>query len=262
MAPRPDSHGCKDGAGPAAHQPKAASGSVLLFEAQASVSGAPDILADLSAAELRRVVETGNRIDFKAGDYLFRQGEPHRGIFVLRSGVVRSFYVSPHGREITLANWGPGNFVGGPDIFETGPHVWSGVAVEAGQALHLSAPAVRQLMATVPNFSIGLIKGLAFKGKCYSSLLQVLATRSVVERLALLLLNFAEPHGTERDACVVIAASPSHEELAAMVGATRQWISMALERFRKRGLIETRNRRLVILRPAALAAIADGVENL
>ncbi len=49
---------------------------------------------------------------------------------------------------------------------------------------------------------------------------------------------------------------PSHEELAAMVGATRQWVSINIEKFRKRGLIEIGDRRLVILRHDALRAIA------
>ncbi|MEW6437602.1 MAG: Crp/Fnr family transcriptional regulator [Pseudomonadota bacterium] len=230
------------------------SGSVLLFEARASLAGVPDVFANLTQAELQRIDAAAQRVDFKPGDYLFCQGEPHRGIFVLRAGIVRSFYFSPNGREITLANWTAGNFVGGPDIFGEGAHVWSGIAVEAGHALRLPGPAVRRLMAEIPNFAVGLVSGLAFKGKCYSSLLQMLGTRSVVERLAHLLLNLTDLKGQPSDA----APMPSHEELAAMVGATRQWVSMTIEKFRKRGLIDIRGRRLVLLRPEALRAIADG----
>jgi CRP/FNR family cyclic AMP-dependent transcriptional regulator len=244
-----------------AQRPQAA-GSVLLFEAHPNLSGIPDIFADMTPAELRRVVDCGRRVDFDSGDELFRQGEPHRGIFVLRAGVVRSFYVSPNGREITLANWSVGNFVGGPDIFGDGVHVWSGTAVEPGYAVQLPGAAVRELMTQIPSFAVGLVQGLAFKGKCYSALLQMLGTRSVVERLAQLLLNFAQLHGVDTDGSVVISASASHEELAAMVGATRQWVSITLERLRKRGVIQIRNRRLVILRVSALRVIADGRQNL
>jgi CRP/FNR family transcriptional regulator, cyclic AMP receptor protein len=243
-----------------AERPETA-GSMLLFEAHPNLSGIPDIFADMTPAELRHVVAAGRRVDFQPGDQLFRQGEPHRGIFVLRAGVVRSFYVSPNGREITLANWSAGNFVGGPDIFGDGVHVWSGTVVEPGYAVRLPGAVVRELMAQIPGFAIGLVQGLAFKGKCYSALLQMLGTRSVVERLAQLLLNLAELHGIDADGSVVIAATVSHEELAAMVGATRQWVSMTLERFRKRGMIEIRNRRLVIRRMSALRSIADGAQN-
>lgn len=244
----------------AATRPKT-TGSVLLFEAEASVAGAPDVLAHLSAAEVQRVIRAGSGIDFEPGDHLFRQGEPHRGIFVLRTGVVRSFYVAPNGREIRLANWTPGNFVGGPDIFDNAVHVWSGLALQSGHAIRLPGAAVRALMAEIPSFATGLVQGLAFKGKCYSSLLQMLGTRSVVERLAHLLINLAELHGIDNGGSRIIARTPSHEDLAAMVGATRQWVSMTLERFRKRGVIEIRNRRLVIVRMGALRALAEGTEN-
>jgi CRP/FNR family transcriptional regulator, cyclic AMP receptor protein len=84
----------------------------------------------------------------------------------------------------------------------------------------------------------------------------MLGTRSVVERLAHLLLNLTTLRGIESENAVVIADMPSHEELAAMVGATRQWVSINIEKFRKRGLIEVGDRRLVILRPDALRAVA------
>lgn len=100
----------------------------LLFEAKPNLSGTPDILSHLSPPEGRAVFDSGHRVVFDRGDSLFRQGEPHQGIFVLYQGIVRSFYVSPQGREITFACWTLGNFVGGPEIFGGGVHVWSGVA--------------------------------------------------------------------------------------------------------------------------------------
>ncbi|HXW48805.1 MAG TPA: Crp/Fnr family transcriptional regulator [Xanthobacteraceae bacterium] len=233
-------------------------GSVLLFEAHPNLSGVPDILARVTPAELRRVAAAGQKISFNRGDHLFRQGEPHRGIFVLRTGIVRSFYVSPSGREITLANWKPGNFVGGPEIFGSGLHVWSGIAVEAGEAIRLSGPAVRQLTTEIPNFAVGLVDGLAFKGKCYSALLQMLGTRSILERLAHLLFNLAEEQGSRTPDGILIEHAPTHEELAAMVGATRQWISMTMERFRASGLIDVNRRRIIFLRLAALRVLAGG----
>jgi len=232
--------------------------SVLLFETRRTLTGEPDVLASLSSLELAQVLKAGYQIPFGAGETLFRQGELHEGIFVLRSGRIRSFYVSPAGREITLANWSAGNFVGGPEIFGGGHHVWSGVATEPGVAIRLPGPVVRRLMTAIPNFAIGLIDGLAFKGKCYSALLQMLGTRSVLERLASLLVNLADETGASAPEGVEITEMPSHEELAAMVGATRQWVSVALERFRARGLVATRGRRLVIHHMSALRALADG----
>jgi len=229
---------------------------VLLYESYPNLSGIPDVFAALTAEEERRIADFGRVVEFAAGTHLFRQGEPHDGIFVLREGVVRSYYVAPNGREITLANWPRGNFVGGPEIFGGGVHVWSGIAMAPGSAIYLPGAAIRTLMTELPNFAAGLVDGLAFKGKCYSSLLQMLGTRSVVERLALVLLNLAE--GQPDSKSFMIPRAVPHEELAALVGGTRQWVSMTIERFRKRGLIDVSDRRLVILKPETLRGIAAG----
>lgn len=113
-------------------------------------------------------------------------------------------------------------------------------------------------MSVLPNFAIGLVHGLAFKGKCHSSLLQMLGTRSVLERLAQLLCNLADMHGIKMADGVAIPDLPSHEELAAMLGAARQWISITIGRFRMQGLIATQRRPLVVLRIVSLRALADG----
>jgi CRP/FNR family transcriptional regulator, cyclic AMP receptor protein len=229
--------------------------SVLLYEAHPYLSGIPDIFAGLSPADQARINEAGQERQFSEGEHLFRQGAPHDGIFVVRHGVVRSYYVAPNGREITLAAWPSGNFVGGPEIFGGGVHVWSGVALTDGRAVHLPGAVIPSLMRDVPSFALGLVQGLAFKGKCYSALLQMLGTRSVVERLALVLLNLAE---AGEGGALILPRPVAHEELAALVGGTRQWVSMTIERFRKRGLVALRGRQLVILAPDILRGIAAG----
>ena len=74
------------------------------------------------------VLKQGRRKVLNRGQTLFSQGSPHEGIYLVESGRIRVFYMAPSGREITLAYWNPGNFVGGPEIFGSGPHMWSGVA--------------------------------------------------------------------------------------------------------------------------------------
>lgn len=231
--------------------------SMLLYEAAPFLSGSPDLLEALAPDAVRRIERAGHPHSFTAGEMLFRQGEPHRGVFILRSGLVRSHYLAPSGRQITLATWPGGHLVGGPDVFGDGPHVWSGTAIEPGQAIRLPGPVVRALIANIPAFAVTLMEALAVKGKCYSALLQVLGTRSVLERLALVLLNLAQNAG-KYEAGFITFPAPTHEELAAAVGATRQWVSMTIKRFRNQGLLATRERRIVLLAEAKLRALADG----
>jgi CRP-like cAMP-binding protein len=179
---------------------------------------------------------------------LFAQGVRHAGVFLIESGLVRTFYTSPAGREITLAYWQPGNIVGTPQVMGTGLHMWSGVAFGQTHVVAFRGEDLRALMEQIPALAIGVVEALEFKGRCLSALVQMLGTRSVSERLAMLLRNLAEIHGVEERDGVAIGPPFTHEAFAQMVGASRQWVTMTLDRFQREGLIRVGKRRTVLLR--------------
>ena len=79
------------------------------------------------------------------GENVFTQGERHNGIFLIEQGRVRTYYIGPSGKELTLAYWTPGHFVGGPEVFGGGVHMWSAVTMEQTRLAHLPGHAVRHL---------------------------------------------------------------------------------------------------------------------
>ncbi|ADP71308.1 transcriptional regulator, Crp/Fnr family [Rhodomicrobium vannielii ATCC 17100] len=189
---------------------------------------------------------------FAPGEAVFRQGEAHEGIFVILCGKIRVYYLGPSGRELTLAYWSAGNFVGGPHIFGECQHMWSGQAEEAAEVLVVPGTGMRALIEQRPRLAVALVEAMAHKGKCFSSLIQMLGTRSAAERLAQLLLLMAEMGGQRIGDRIIINRTLTQDELARLVGATRQWISATLERFREKGLIEVAPDRIVILDEARL----------
>ncbi len=213
-------------------------------------------LAHLSDEDLETVLNRARRCRIKPKHLLIRQGDRHRGIFLIQSGVVRTFYTSPTGREITLAYWQPGNFVGGPDVFEDCIHMWSGITVRDTEVFHLRGRDLRELMAQIPDLALGMVEALVYKGRCFSSLVQLLGTRSVSGRLSQVLLALCDNYGTPAadGHGVVIAVNLTHEDLAHMVGASRQWVTTTLDRLQKKDIIHIRKRQLVILRPDLLRA--------
>ena len=213
----------------------------------------PDMLAGLDAAGRARVLQKGRSRRFAAGPAVFAQGEKHDGIYLIEDGLVRVFYTAPSGREITLAYWMAGNFVGGPEVFGTGVHVWSGIAERDTRVLALSGAVLRGLVDALPPLAIGVIEGLVFKGNCYSLLAQMLGTRSVVERLAYVLQRLCQLYGVAGAEGIVVATPFTHDDLAHMVGSTRQWVSMTLRRFADQGILVVSRKHLVVLRADLLA---------
>jgi CRP-like cAMP-binding protein len=66
---------------------------------------------------------------------------------------------------------------------------------------------------------------------------QMLGTRSVIERLAQYLLNLSELYGSREGDTIVINHKITHDQIAAMVGSTRQWVTMMLKRFQARRIV-------------------------
>jgi CRP/FNR family transcriptional regulator, cyclic AMP receptor protein len=191
----------------------------------------------LSSEQMSQVQAAGRTVPVPQGEMVFNQGEHHDGIFIIRRGQVRVYYTAPSGREITLAYWTPGHFIGGPDIYGGGVHMWSGVAVEDCEITALSGATLQKLLTQIPAFALALIDGLIAKGKCYSSMAQILGTRSVIERLAQYLLNLSELYGVSDGDTIVINRKVTHDQIAAMVGSTRQWVTMMLRRFQTKRII-------------------------
>ena len=231
---------------------------LLLSESRTLLAGPPPLFQALSPRERELVLSHGRPRVLDRGQTLFSQDTPHEGIYLIESGRIRVFYNAPSGREITLAYWYPGNFVGGPDIFGTSVHLWSGVATSSSSVVQLPGKALRNLVMRIPALGIGLIEGLAFKGKCYSALVQMLGTRSVTERLAHLLLHLVDAYGIREPDGVLVGAAFTHADLAHVVGATRQWVTISLRRLQEQGIVVCRKSQILVRRPDALLEIRSG----
>ena len=89
-------------------------GAIYLSEYFLELNEGAGFLAALSEEDRKAVRKHGTRCSFAKGEGVFHQGTAHTGVWVIEEGRVRTFYTGPSGREITLAYWSPGHFVGGP----------------------------------------------------------------------------------------------------------------------------------------------------
>lgn len=221
-------------------------GAIFLSEYILEINEGSGFLASLSDEDRKTVRKLGTRCTFKKGEGVFHQGDSHTGVWIIESGRARTYYAGPTGREITLAYWTPGHFIGGPEIFGRGRHVWSADASEDCEMLFLSGTSMQTLVREVPDAAIAVIHGLIAKGKCYSALIQMLGTRSVSERLRQFLLILADAQGRHEGTKIVIDRTITYEQIATVVGATRQWVTQSFDRFKTDGVIEISRSEIVI----------------
>jgi CRP-like cAMP-binding protein len=180
---------------------------LLLTESRSLALRQPDLLSVLSPSQREAIISRSRRRHYPVGTPIFAQGENHDGIFLIESGRVQVYYTSPSGREITLAYWNAGNFVGGPDIFGGGAHMWSGTAVMPTGVLVLHGPTLKQFAVDIPALALSIIEQLTE------------------------LYGVGTAEGTRIDYPL------SHSELAQMVGATRQWVTTTLNRLKAAGVL-------------------------
>ena len=201
-------------------------------------AAAPDryLLRALPERDRELARQTGRLLTHHNRDYLLRQGEIADGIHVVLSGVVESIYAGPQGRELMLATWGEGDFVGAPYVLGDHRHSWSARALGPVVSLYLDQNAIRRLLVASPAFAIALIECLGFKGETYSTLAQTLAGQNVSERLALLLVKLCE-NAARSPAGTFTLGRITQANMARMIGATRQSISLALHRLQDDGTV-------------------------
>lgn len=212
----------------------------------------PSIFAQLNKHQLAIVQACAERRKFAKGETVFAQGQPNHGVFIIESGILRTFYVGPNGREITLMFWQAGNLVGTPEVIGQGVYRWSGVAVAPTEVLAFKCSTLRSLIVQMPELSLGIIEALEFKGKCFSTVIQMLGTMNVAERLAQALKTIADIHGIETEEGIVLSAPFTHEALATLVGASRQWVTTELHKMEKNAIVRLGRRRIIITRPNSL----------
>lgn len=219
---------------------------IFLSEYLLDINDGAGFLSSLSADDEKKVRQLGTRRKVAKGEGVFFQGDPHTGVWILEKGRVRTFYASPSGREITLAYWSVGHFVGGPEVFGKGRHVWSADALEDCEFLFVSGMSLQRLVREVPDVAIAVINGLVNKGKCYSALIQMLGTRSVSERLRQLLLILAETYGRHEGGQVIIDRTITYDQIASIVGATRQWVTQSLDRLQSEGIVQVTRKEILV----------------
>lgn len=230
-------------------------GAIFLSEYILDINEGSGFLSSLSEEDRKTVRRLGTRCTFAKGAGIFHQGDSHTGVWIIESGRARTYYVGPTGREITLAYWSPGHFIGGPEVFGRGRHVWSADASEDCEMLFLSGMSLQKLVREVPDVAIAVIHGLIAKGKCYSALIQMLGTRSVSERLRQFLLILADTQGRHEGPKVIVERTITYEQIASVVGATRQWVTQSFDKFRADGVIEISRNEIVIHDMDALQVI-------
>ncbi len=205
-------------------------------------------------ATLARAAATHRR--FSRGGYVYRFGEDADPLYIVESGLIKLTLCSTSGRDLTLCLYGAGEIFGEETVFEDSQRVSYAVAVEPSTLLAIPRHRVHELLVRDANVSAFLTRLLASRVAESVRQIEKLAWSPVPARLAEALLRLARRAGVSDPAGTRVDLRITHQELANLIGSTRETTTATLNDFRRRGLIEFVRRQIVLLRPDVLSTLA------
>mgnify|MGYP001253796446 CR=1 FL=1 len=209
------------------------------------LAGAPLFTAlDAEAAAALRSSMVEARL--AKGDVLFAEGEPGDRLYVVAEGKIKLGHTSSDGRESLLAVMGPGDMFGELSLFDPGPRTATATALTDAHVLGLGHEALRPWLTGRPEVAEELLQALAQRLRRTNDAMADLVFSDVPGRVAKALLDLGEKFGETRPDGLYVEHDMTQEELAQLVGASRETVNKALADFASRNWIRLESRSVTL----------------
>lgn len=201
-------------------------------------------LDDASAESLRASMSP---VKISRGQTLFKEGDAGDRLFVVIDGKLKLGTSAPDGRENLLSILGPGEMFGELSLFDPGPRTATATAVTDARLLALSHDQVIGWITQNPAVSLQLLGRLAQRLRRSNEVLADLVFSDVPGRVAKAIMDLGSRFGVEKDDGLHVNHDLTQEELAQLVGASRETVNKALADFASRGWVRLEPRAVVVL---------------
>ncbi|MGO0123571.1 Crp/Fnr family transcriptional regulator [Desulfothermobacter acidiphilus] len=208
----------------------------------------------LNEAEKEALRKAGATVKYPKGHILWAPEEIADRVYLLEKGWVKIYRLTANGREVTVgAIRNPGELIGLAEALYHGQRTCFAGAITEVTLTIVSKNNFVELLTKNHHLALKVSKTLAARMREAEALVHELVCWQVPGRLALLLLKMGESCGIKDDEGIHIKLRLTHEELAGMIGTTRQTVTSLLNTFKKEGSIDMAGREITIRNPQKLA---------
>ena len=192
-------------------------------------------------------------VEFPKGTTIFEEGEPGDRLYIIVDGKIKLARHAPDGRENLLSVMGPSDMFGELSIFDPGPRTSSAVCVTDVTCATMDSTMLRQWIDNHPEISQQLLRVLARRLRRTNASLADLIFTDVPGRVAKTLLQLANRFGVHEGGALRVNHDLTQEEIAQLVGASRETVNKALATFAHRGWIRLEGKSVLIVNTEHLA---------
>lgn len=222
-----------------------------------------NFLAQVEEPARIALIDKATSTTYKKKQPIFRAGEEDRRVYILRRGRVKLVQTSPLGREVLLWFCVPGELFGISECLEAKPRAVSAVALDISEVLSFDCDWFRGWLEEHPKHATQLVSIMATRLREIGHRFFNLATGNVTSQVAKLLVEMANCYGTQMNHGVLLNIPLSHQDIADMIGVSRQRVSTTISQLKQQGLLSIRKHFLCLEKLAELgqlAGIQDALE--
>ena len=199
----------------------------------------------LTEAQATAVAEAVVKRRFKRGEVIVEQGKKTNALFILLNGRARVVTADSRGREVILATLQPGDHIGEMSLIDNEPHSATVRAEVQTDVLMLGRVEFARCLPENTSMAYAVMRGLVQRLRHADRKIESLALMDVYGRVARALLEFAAetPEGE-----LLIREKISRQDIAKMVGASREMVSRVMKDLEERGFIETQSNGSIVVK--------------
>lgn len=216
-----------------------------------------DLFERLSEDQAARLENRARLKQFDRGSLIYLPNDPGDSLLLLASGRVKIYHITSEGKESMLAIIEPGEVFGELSLVDSDQREEFAETMEKSSVILIPRSEVTELMSEVPSVSMGFNQLMGLRRRRIERRLKSLLFRSNRERLIHLLLELTEKYGEQTSEGVQLSIRLSHQELASMIGSTRETVTVLLGEMQVEGSLLIRRRRIIL---RDLKRLADAID--
>lgn len=212
------------------------------------------MFSDLSSAEVEAIADGCTLRTLQKDETLFREGDKAEGFYVIQTGRISIFRLTPDGREQIICVFEPAESFAEVVLASVETYPANAMAIESSQVILVHKMHFHGLVCKKPDLALHMLASMSMHLKHLVQTLHDIKGRQIEGRLADWLLQ----HSPSADNAEAFTLPVSKKVLAAQLGVTSETFSRTLARFRREGLIEVDGPQIQILSAAGLRAYVEG----
>ena len=216
------------------------------------------LFSGLEKEDLATLASIVSRKEFGKKETLFHQGDPGEEFMILTEGSVKVELMNSEGKELTLTILTPFQFLGELALLDDVPRSATVVSMESSVLLSVNKRDFARLLESYPRMSIPMLRQLTRRVRVLTDDIASMAFLDSYSRVTRKILNLGEEMGqTNAEGHILIDRPLTHQQLANLVGTTRETVTKILNEMKDNGLLDIRRHRITILDREELLARAD-----